>query len=124
MKTAIRMGVLATLHAILALSFWACVSAGMVQVRETRDNLNELELGMYKRQVLGLMGNPRIREVFMDRDGKAIEVLFYQTEFVGYAVTPKDADLTPVLLKDSRVIGWGRNFYERRIKADIHLTED
>lgn len=124
MKTVIGTGVVATLHTIVALSCCACVSAGMVQVRETRDSLNELELGMSKSQVLGIMGDPRIREVFMDRDGKGIEVLFYQTEFVGYAVTPKDADLTPVLLKDNRVIGWGRNFYESRVKVDVHLTED
>ena len=101
-----------------------CVSAGMLQVSETRDNLNRLQLGMSKAEVLKIMGDPRIREVFMDSDGEGIEVLFYQTEFVGYAVTPKEDALTPVLIKKNSVIGWGRNFYEARVKVDLHLTED
>jgi hypothetical protein len=111
------------LLAIVAFACTACVSAGQGQVRHTRDSLNRLELGMNKRSVLDIMGAPRIREVFMDSDEKGVEVLFYQTEFVGMAITPRQKDLTPILLKENRVIGWGRNFYESRLKIDVHIAD-
>jgi len=105
----------ATLH--------GCASSGPFHVSQTRANMNSLELGMSKPGVISIVGRPRLREVFMDEDGKAVEVLFYQTEFVGMAMNPTEKDLTPVLIKEGKVIGWGRNFYETRLRLDVRVRD-
>jgi hypothetical protein len=76
---------------------------------------------MDKAQVLQIMGEPRIREAFTDHDDVGVEALFYQTEFVGMAVNPTESDLTPILIKDGQVIGWGRTFYETRVRLQLEL---
>ena len=100
-----------------------CVSAGVGQVKQTRQRLNDLELGVSKTYIIKIMGLPRYRESFMDSDGQAIEVLFYQTEFVGEMIAPTEAALTPIVLKGDKVIGWGRTFLEQRIRITVDLAE-
>lgn len=78
-----------------------------------RDNLNKLEIGMTKAQVIEIMGKPRMREATEET-----EWLLYWT---GYGTTDRNG-LTPIAFRDSKVIGWGRNFWEtREQKYDIKL---
>ena len=74
---------------------------------------------MSKSKIVKIMGQPYQREVFPGDDGQPIEVLLYQTKFVGMAVSPTDRDLIPVVLRKNQLIGWGRNFYDTTTKYHI-----
>jgi len=105
--------------------FSGCASSGPFRTVSTRNNLNRLEIGMSKNEIVNIMGQPYQREVFLGDDGEPIEVLLYQTKFVGMAVSPSDRELTPIVLKNKELIGWGRNFYDTtkryHIKQDIEI---
>ena len=73
---------------------------------------------MAKSEIVNIMGSPYQREVFPGQDGQPVEVLLFQTKFVGTLVNPSDSDLTPVVLKNNSLIGWGRNFYDRTKKYE------
>jgi hypothetical protein len=72
---------------------------------------------MDRQQVLTLMGNPYRREVYADS-----EFLIYETNH--WADTEKNR-FTPILLQKSKVVGWGRNYYDdafrSKIDADIRV---
>ncbi|MFC1738559.1 outer membrane protein assembly factor BamE [Planctomycetota bacterium] len=74
-----------------------------VLAREKRNvnNLNRLEVGMTRGQVIQIMGNPYTREAFRQE-----ELLFYLTNTFGAG----DAGYTPIAIKDGKVLGWGRHF--------------
>jgi len=75
----------------------------------TRGNLNKIDIGMTKQEVVSIMGQPYTREVYQLPDGAVLQYLIYVTYYeVGHQET------TPICLKDNRVIGWGRNFYEQQ----------
>lgn len=100
-----------------------CASASPFATGTTRRNLQQLEIGMPKEEVIKIEGSPYGREAFQDQDGEPIEFLLYQTQFVGMAISPSDTELTPVALKNGKVIGWGRNFYDQakqyRIEQEV-----
>ena len=81
-------------------------------------NINRLQLGMTKDEVVEIMGtkthygkqphrqptvtpHPYKREV-ATQNGKGYEILYYYTKH-----TRGDAALTPVILSEGKVIGWG-----------------
>ena len=108
------------------------------QVRtENRENLGRLSIGMEKQKVLEIMGtetvkyrkyfivnNPFRTEIMISADGKTtLEVLFYYTDKkrADRAITADE--LTPLVLKEGKLIGWGQSFtdqtkeiYELRIR--------
>lgn len=82
-------------------------------------NINRLQLGMTKDEVVAVMGtkthygkqphrqptvtpHPYKREVAV-QNGKHYEILYYYTKHIR-----GDAALTPVILIEGKVIGWGR----------------
>lgn len=81
-----------------------------------REKISQLQLGMSKAQVEAIMGNsgfmdvkqPYRREVF-ESNGKAYEVLFYYTDFI-QDFQPMDTGMTPVVFRDGRFIGAGRDY--------------
>jgi hypothetical protein len=89
-------------------------------IERARANLNRLEVGMTKDQVLAIMGKPYSREVFPDEAGRPVEILIYVTQYTESGAIP-DSDKTPVCLRDGKVVGWGRNFYERTQKQEITI---
>jgi hypothetical protein len=91
-------------------------------IQKTRGNLNNLEVGMTKDQVIAVMGRPHTREVFPDETGHSVEVLIYITEYTDAGSIP-DSDKTPICLRDGKVTGWGRNFYDRTQKHDITIRQ-
>jgi len=106
-----------------------------VQIRtENKQNLMRLEDGMTREQVMEIMGdktvtvgmgkssvsvtNPHSRKT-ITVDGKEYEVLYYYTDFQQADYPFKkfkvlDADLTPVVFEDGKLIGWGRDFLTRK----------
>lgn len=78
-----------------------------------RDNLNKLEIGMSKNEVLKIMGKPHQREA----DGQ-YEWWLYLTD------AWRSIDYTPLAFENSRLIGWGRNFYiEKTRKYDVKIDQ-
>jgi hypothetical protein len=109
-------------------------------VRSTnRAHLQKLSLGMTKSQVLDavgngsarismgflggnrLIGNPYKTEMFDSGEG-ALEVLYYYTDLQREDGAISDDELTPVVLRDDKVIGWGRSFFDSTVnKFEIRL---
>jgi hypothetical protein len=77
---------------------------------ETRKKLKYLEVGMTKQKVEDLLFEPY--KVEMTADG--IEYWLYVTEVPSFETRNQlgDSHLTPVVFREGKVIGWGRNFYK------------
>ena len=81
-----------------------------------RGNLNRLEIGMTKTEVIDVMGPPYKREVY-DRT----EWLSYHTEIHHFGANSEN-NYTPICIEDNKLIGWGRNYYQSKVhKFDVKL---
>ncbi len=105
-----------------------------VQIRtENKQNLMKLTVGMTREEVMQVMGdktvtvgmgkssvsvtNPYTRKTITTGD-KEYEVFYYYTDFQQADYPFKkfkvlDADLTPVVFENGKLIGWGRDFLTR-----------
>ena len=89
-----------------------------------RENLNNIEVGMNKAQVLEIKGKPYRREA----EGR-YEWLLYQTRDTSgwrreYLTRTKSDFLTPYLFEDGKLIGWGQNFWKsKEQKYDITIDQ-
>lgn len=74
-------------------------------------NLQEVQTGMTKQQVIAKMGPPRVTE----EDGKAgISVLMYQTHTMDSEGSETiRGGLTPLVFRDDRLVGVGQRAYNR-----------
>ena len=77
-------------------------------------NLMQLRVGMTRDEVLKAMGDPQRREAY-----GAMEFLIYRTSVERYVGTPEAEMFTPVAIRDGRVIGWGRNYYDTALRSKI-----
>ena len=106
------------------------------QVRTmNKERLNELEIGMSKDEVLIIMGtkgfsiesspftveNPFRIEV-QSLDKHIYRVLYYYTDLVKTDGFITDDELTPVILKNNKLVGWGRDVWDRL--SDINKSLD
>ncbi len=105
-----------TLMAVIAAMLVSACS-GFPALRDTnRQKISQLQLGMSKEQVEAIMGTagfmdikqPYRREVF-ESSGRAYEVLYYYTDFIG-DFQPIDTGMMPVVFREGRFIGVGREF--------------
>ncbi|GMR20961.1 MAG: hypothetical protein BMS9Abin36_1559 [Gammaproteobacteria bacterium] len=99
-----------------------------VPIKETaargQQNINRIDLGMTKTQVQNIMGttnhyyatahrkptiitHPSKREMF-ESNSRTFEVLYYYTRYA-----KRDAALTPVVLQEGKVVGWGWNYFNK-----------
>jgi hypothetical protein len=85
-------------------------------------NLLNLNIGDTKNVLRQKMGLPKRNEQYSN-DGKAIEIWYYRTGYIGDGGLESDAEFTPVVMKDGVVVGWGRSYYDNslRIKTDITI---
>ena len=87
-------------------------------ISQNRQNIARLEYGMTKAQVHETMGmasirdyaNPYSSNLYRRDNGDVVEVLSYWTDG-SYQDGISDDDLTPVVLVNNSVIGWGRTFF-------------
>ncbi|RYV03247.1 hypothetical protein SOPP22_05755 [Shewanella sp. OPT22] len=88
---------------------------------EKKQKLNKyhislLKLGMSKKAVMDLMGQPDINEAYLtekkgDQPGSEVQVLFYRTQHNhSDSKTTKD-ECTPLVIRDGKLVGWGDNAY-------------
>ena len=86
---------------------------------ENQSNIATLSVGMAKAEVLKIMGrksaqtrdgpiaNPFKSETFQDKAGVQYEVLYYVTERNRRFQPLRLGNTTPIVLKDSVLLGWG-----------------
>lgn len=137
---------------VLAVALAACASAGGFRERN-RSNLDRLEVGMTREEVLDLMGTETIRAAgsegagvgvsedslsvsrieiplgarpvlrnphrsgTFEAGGHAWEVFYYYTDLVRDDGLVTDDELTPVVLRDGVVTGWGWSFWAAQVSA-------
>jgi len=79
----------------------------------------QIDTGMDKSSVLSILGSPYKREVYENN-----EFLIYDTN---HWAENEDERFTPIFLRDGKVVGWGRNYYDNvqksKIEADIHINQ-
>ena len=122
----------------------SCAPPGGVRARN-QENLIKLSLGMTKAEVLEVMGtetittvepaayipiygwallpalrgrvpNPYRTEMSRTSDGTPVLIIFYLTdERAGPMSGTADEDLTPLVLENDRLVGWGWNYLERNV---------
>ena len=80
----------------------------------------KLEVGMSKARVLEIFGNETYASVtnpykieFIPSKTGMVEVVYYYTDYIDYASGKSEATgMTPIILKDNKVIGWGRKMLD------------
>ena len=106
------------------------------QVRTmNKERLNELEIGMSKDEVLIIMGTKRFsiesspftienpfRIEVQSSDKNIYRILYYYTDLVKADGFITDDELTPVILKNNKLVGWGRDVWDRL--SDINESLD
>ena len=91
-----------------------CGVVAQNQSRATNEKLMQLSVGMSRDQVLATMGNPFRREVYEDT-----EFLIYVTN--NWAESEADR-FTPICVKEGKVVGWGRSYYDNSLKIKSEIT--
>ena len=85
---------------------------------DARLGLNSLELGMSRAQVVQIMGEPFKREAY-----NGVEFLFYRTERNPDGSWGGPRSETPVAIVGGKLDGWGRNYYDRVVRADVTVRQ-
>ena len=102
---------------LLFLILFAGCGASATKTREeaqkNRNAILSLEIGMTEDEVLATMGKPRKIEI-QSSNNRNIELWLYLTE--GLIINDgivRHSDHTPLAFENGKLIGWGRNFYDR-----------
>jgi len=119
------------LVALLALSVGCAGKTRYLNaISDNRNNIQRLQLGMHGKEVADIMGegergtyrgsrltNPWRSEAFALQDGREtqVEILYYVTEHQRRLRTATDRELTPVVLENDQVVGWGWSYLRRNL---------
>jgi hypothetical protein len=80
--------------------------------RDNRNRIAQLRIGERYEAIMGQMGQPSFTEAFQ-MDGATYQVLYYRTHRThSDGETTKD-ETTPLVFKDSALIGWGMDALAR-----------
>lgn len=120
-----------------------CAGPPMAELTEqarmqNRQKLTHLSIGMSKSEVLEIMGtktmilktfndielrhdiqrinNPYRVEAIKSKDGETYEILFYYTDMKKRDGVITDDELTPLVIKNDKLIGWGWTFVNDNIR--------
>jgi len=98
----------------------------MEAVTRNQQGLQELRLGMSRAEVYAIMGNNEVirykrinfvdpwrSESFLLVDGTHVFILFYMTEPSRRYSMPADQSLTPIVLENDQIAGWGWSYLRR-----------
>ena len=105
-----------------------CTSNSGIRVKALQ-NLSKLSLGMNKNQIYEIMGHgtvpmygdadiphPYRTEVMKQDDGTTAEVLFYYTDKKKADGVITNDELTPLVLQNNQLVGWGWLYMEQNIQ--------
>ncbi|TXH48363.1 MAG: DUF3192 domain-containing protein [Cellvibrionales bacterium] len=117
--------ILVSFFLIMALS--GCVSTSEIRA-ENRQKLTSLSPGMSKEEILSIMGtktikadtgvvvtNPYRTEMYKS-NGHAFELLLYYTDIQKADGAITDDELTPLVMKDGKLDGWGWSYWNDIVK--------
>ena len=110
------------------------------QVRTmNKEKFNELEIGMNEKVVLMIMGSKTIKiesapftienpfkiEIYSN-DVDVYKILYFYTDLVKRDGFITDEELTPVIFKNNKLMGWGRDVWNKIVESKefvdpIHL---
>jgi outer membrane protein assembly factor BamE (lipoprotein component of BamABCDE complex) len=91
------------------------------EAEENREKMVNLKIGMSKAQVMAAMGRPRKTESYQI-EGQNLEFWLYLTEGRTPYESLSDKHFTPLAFTDGKLVGWGRNYYERVLKLKHDIT--
>jgi len=98
--------------AMLALTLASCGTVEGVVGSVRNDALNQLQVGMTREQVWGIMGTPSRREAYGNR-----EFLIYMT-----ARNPFSEKLMiPIAFENDKVVGWGMDYYRYTTRQEVDV---
>ena len=98
--------------AVLALlSQGSCGLAAEAEVSYTRSQLADLEIGQSKEEVIQHMGPAWKTEAFQ-RKGDTYLLLYYRTQRIPGDFRVTIEEMTPLLFRDQKLIGWGLGVLE------------
>ncbi len=107
-----------------------CTSVEYIRAKN-RENLIKLNIGMTKEQVLKVMGtktefaddgsgmivnNPYRSEIVKADDGSILEILLYYTDMKSVDGAVTDDELTPIVISNGVLIGWGWSFLGDKVE--------
>ncbi len=99
------------------------ISSTRSEAERNNANLMKVQIEQSKEELLKIMGPPAKREAYRLPNGKVIEFLFYRTSgWSTHVATDTDAQFTPVAVENEKVSGWGRNYYDRVVRAAVDIT--
>lgn len=126
----------ALILAVTAMGIAACANFYIDPIDAMRDrnkrNLQQLSVGMSRLEVNQIMGtdtaggllgtlhrasvsNPYRIETVTGANRQEYEILFYYTDVTKRDDVVSDNELTPVILQNGKVIGWGYDFLSARV---------
>ena len=93
-------------------------------MRMDRNNnaLLNLDIGMSSGEVLFVMGSPSLNEAYESLNGKAVVIFFYYTQRQRQDGNETNDEMTPVVLEDGRLVGWGDEFYKNKMEIDVNIN--
>ena len=107
---------------------------GLSQIRaDNRQKLNGLSVGLTKQEILNIMGTKTVqaqgsvitnpyRTEMHQTNGLVFEVLFYYTDIQKQDGAITDDELTPLIIKDGKLDGWGWSYWNNLInKYEIRV---
>ncbi|MEK6589227.1 MAG: DUF3192 domain-containing protein [Nitrospinota bacterium] len=87
------------------------------EAKKNNEKTINLKIGQSTQEIIKMMGNPAKREVYPN-----VEFFFYRT--TGWSLNDmgdRDYQFTPLAFEDDKLVGWGRNYYDMRIKQVFEI---
>jgi len=98
------------------------------EITENKLAVNQLELGMTHKAVSTLMGDGEVvqykkinfvdpwnTESFKLLDDTRVLILYYLTQRTRGYLSPEEKHMTPIILENNRVVGWGWSYLHRNL---------
>lgn len=87
-------------------SFLDRYDPGFVERQQNSQNIKQLKIGMTKKQVIAIMGEPLIHEKYNKPN-----IWFYYTDWDWADCARTEEECTPLVFENGTLIGFGRVFY-------------
>jgi outer membrane protein assembly factor BamE (lipoprotein component of BamABCDE complex) len=94
-------------------SFLDRYDPGFVERVNNRENLQKLKVGMTKKEVITVMGEPLVDEKYNQPD-----MWFYYTDWDWADAARTRTECTPVIFENGHLAGWGVKFYREYTHKD------
>lgn len=101
-------------HLIIILFISGCTYAYEREMKNNNNNLLLLDVGVSKKQVMKIMGPPRLNEAYKSNNSVPTVIWFYYTNTrINDGIYSKK-EMTPLVFEHGKLVGWGDEFYESK----------